>query len=323
MQEQEEEVQEALQWQIDEQWSGERLDKVLAALAPEHSRSRWQHCIKNQQVYVNGVVADSPKQTLYYGDLIVAAQEPEYESLSDAPEALPLDIVYEDEHILVMNKAAGMVVHPAVGNRSGTLLNAILHHHPAAEALPRAGIVHRLDKDTSGLLVVAKTLAAQQDLIEQLQTRTMGRIYLALVYRYVSAGDSINLPIGRHPRERLKMAVRADGREALTHYRIEKRFGEAATLLRVQLETGRTHQIRVHLSALKFPLVGDALYGRPLLSKGLSETARQALLNFPRQALHAHELHLQHPATGEDLSFTAPLPDDLRQLLANLAAEAL
>lgn len=303
-------------WLVDETLNGERLDKFLATVEPDFSRNRWQEVIKTGAVKVNGEVAKA-KQLVYEGDEIHAPL-PELEALDDLPENIPLDIIYQDDEVVVINKPVGMVVHPAVGNRTGTLMNALLYHFPNNAHLPRAGIVHRLDKDTSGLLVVAKSASAQQFLQEQLATREMGRIYLALVYRYVSAGGTIDLPIARHPKDRLKMAVREDGQEAITHYRIEERFGETATLLKVQLETGRTHQIRVHLTELKFPLVGDKLYGQPLLNRGNKAEIREALLNFPRQALHAYELHFIHPETEEELSFTAPIPEDLEALLNTL-----
>ena len=301
---------------IEPEQDGQRLDKVLAELAPEFSRARWQTVIKAGQVLVNGLPAKA-KQPLFAGDRL-SAPWPEEENLSDTPEPLALDLIYEDEAIAVINKPAGLVVHPAAGNRRGTLMNGLLYHFPNSASLARAGLVHRLDKDTSGLLVVAKTAAAQMHLQRQLQERAMGRSYLALVYRYVSAGGTIDLPLGRHPRDRLKIAVRSDGREAITHYRLEERFGETATLLRVNLETGRTHQIRVHLAEQKFPIVGDPLYGRPLLNKGNQPAVREALLHFPRQALHAEQLHLIHPLREEEMSFRAPLPADFAALLALL-----
>ena len=311
-----ESIDESLDYIVGDELGGERLDRALAQIEPDFSRGRWQELIRAGRVLLNGQPAKA-KQPVYGGDRIQSPL-PEEEWLDDEAEALPLEIVHEDEAIAVINKPAGLVVHPAVGNRTGTLLNGLLHHFPASATLPRAGIVHRLDKDTSGLLVVAKTAAAQQDLQEQLRSRSMGRVYLALVYRYVSAGGTVDLPLGRHPRDRLKMAVRSDGREAITHYRLAERFGEAATLLRVELETGRTHQIRVHLSELKFPLVGDPLYGTALLPRGLPASIREALLRFPRQALHAQELHLQHPTSGERLQFSAPLSPDFADLLETL-----
>lgn len=296
--------------------SGLRADQILAAAFSEYSRARWQSALKAGTVLVNGQAA-KPKQTLFAGDLIGGAIEIE-QQLQDQAQNLPLDIVFADEDIIVINKAAGMVVHPAAGNADGTLLNALLHHFPATAQLPRAGIVHRLDKDTSGLMVVAHSLRAHTHLVEQLQSREMGREYLALVHRYVTAGATIEQPIGRHAHDRLKMAVRPDGREAITHYWVEERFGDF-TLLRVKLETGRTHQIRVHLSENRFPLVGDNLYGGRLKpNKNTAEAAREAIMHFPRQALHAQKLALYHPADDEPLEFESELPTDMMQLLHTL-----
>jgi len=239
-----------------------------------------------------------------------------------APEAIPLRIVHEDEALLVIDKPAGLVVHPGAGNPAHTLQNALLAHDPALALVPRAGLVHRIDKDTSGLLVVARTPEAHTALVAKLQRHEIGREYLALCLGLPTAGATIDEPIGRHRSQRTRMAVRQDGREAVTHYRIEERFRGHA-LLRVQLETGRTHQIRVHLAHAGLPLVGDPVYGgRRRLVAGLSEPARAALQGFRRQALHAHRLALDHPVTGWRASFEAPLPDDFRQLLAVLRRDA-
>lgn len=304
---------------VDTTHQGKRLDQALAELAPEFSRSRWQSAIKAGAVHVNGQSV-AGKYLLMYGDEITAAL-PEAEPSEDLAQNIPLDIVHHDKDIIVINKPAGLVVHPAAGNADGTLLNALLYHYPEVAKLPRAGIVHRLDKDTSGLMVVARSLRAHHHLVEQLQTHEMGRTYLALVYRYVTAGNTIEKPIGRHPHDRLKMAVREDGREAITHYRIEERFGEVATLLRVQLETGRTHQIRVHLTDAHHPLVGDPLYGKAHIVKGTPTPIREALQSFSRQALHATELALFHPKTEEELVFEVPVPEDMANLLAVLRGE--
>lgn len=293
-----------------------RLDQYLAQHFPDISRARLQQAIKAGDILLNGKPA-KPKDHVFEGDKIYG-----HVSITTETEALPeeiaLDIVYADQDIIVINKPAGLVVHPAVGNASGTLLNALLHHFPDNRHLPRAGIVHRLDKDTSGLMVVARSLRAHTSLVQQLQSHAMHRTYLALVHRYVTAGDTIDLPMGRHAKERVKMAVRTDGKEAVTHYRIEERFGEL-TLLRVQLETGRTHQIRVHMAEIHHPLVGDPVYGnKTLVPKGLDDTLRAQISAFPRQALHAVALSLQHPATLEHLTFSAPLPQDMTILLEAL-----
>ncbi len=293
-----------------------RLDQLLARQYPDYSRSRWQQAIKSHDILLNNQAAKS-KTTVNSGD-IVSGQLPIWQETPDQGEDIFLEIIHEDSSIIVINKPAGLVVHPAPGNYHGTLLNALLFHYPEVAQLPRAGIIHRLDKETSGLMVIARTLKAHTFLVNQLQKREVGRTYLALVYRYVTAGDTIDLPIGRHPKERVKMAVRSDGKPAVTHYCIEERFNEI-TLLRVKLETGRTHQIRVHLSAIKYPIVGDSVYGRqPILPKGISTQAREALLSFPRQALHATKLSLTHPESGKICHYHCPLPKDMTELIAQL-----
>lgn len=296
---------------------GWRLDQFLARIAPDFSRSRWQTSIKAGLVRLNGNIARA-KDQVFPGDHISAQIAVEMENDAQSQD-IPLTVVHADADIIVIDKPAGLVVHPAAGNPDGTLLNALLHHFPETAQLPRGGIVHRLDKDTSGLLVVARNLRAHAHLVRQLQERTMGRTYLALVHRYVTAGDAIDQPLGRHPRDRLKMAIRPDGKPAITHYRIEERFGDAATLLRVSLETGRTHQIRVHMAAQHYPLVGDPLYGLATPpGKGLPPEVRQTLLAFPRQALHATALTLSHPADDDEITFASPLPADMQTLLAAL-----
>jgi 23S rRNA pseudouridine1911/1915/1917 synthase len=236
--------------------------------------------------------------------------------------SVPFEILHRDAAVYVINKPAGLVVHPGAGNRSGTLQNALLQIDPDLARVPRAGIVHRLDKDTSGLLVVARTPAAQAVLVRALAEREVGREYLALCLGVLTGGGTIDEPIGRHRTQRTKMTVRGDGREAITHYRIEQRY-RAHTLLRVQLETGRTHQIRVHLAHIGYPIVGDPLYGgRRRLPAGASPTVIHALAQFRRQALHAARLSFEHPSTRRELCFEAPIPADFRELLATLAAEA-
>lgn len=295
---------------------GQRLDQVVASLCPQYSRSQLQKWIKAGHIRVDNKVL-KPKERLTGGEEVIidAILEPQTEF--DA-EAIPLDMVYEDDAIMVLNKPAGLVVHPAAGNWSGTLVNALLHYNPALEMLPRAGIVHRLDKDTTGLMVVAKTLEAHTALVAALQERDVSREYLALVHGNVVAGSTIEANIGRHPVDRKRQAVTEGGKEAITHYRIEERFTHH-TLLRVSLETGRTHQIRVHLSHKHMPIVGDQVYGgRPRFPAGASETVRQTVQQFPRQALHATRLGLHHPTTGEFMQWEAGVPDDMATLLSTL-----
>ena len=240
---------------------GQRLDHVLAALLPQHSRNRLQGWIREGRVSVSGVPVSEPKHKLWGGELLTVLAAPDEQALAASAEDIPLDIVFEDEALIVIDKPAGLVVHPAAGNWSGTLLNALLHHAPQLSGVPRAGIVHRLDKETSGLLVVAKTLEAQTDLVRQLQARTVKRDYQALARGVVERGGTVDAPIGRHPTQRTKMAVISTGKPARTHYRIVERFS-TCTLIECSLETGRTHQIRVHLEYIGHPLVGDPVYGR-------------------------------------------------------------
>lgn len=297
----------------------QRLDQIVADLCPQFSRSQLQKWIKAGQIRVDNKVR-KPKERLTGGEEIVVEVTEQVQTRYE-PEDIPLAIVYEDASILVVNKPVGLVVHPAAGNWSGTLVNGLLHYDRHQEKLPRAGIVHRLDKDTSGLMVVAKTLAAHQSLVEQLQERTVSREYLALVHRSVIAGATIEGNIGRHHVDRKRMAVTEAGKEAITHYRVEARF-KHHTLLRVALETGRTHQIRVHLSWKQMPIVGDATYGgRPRVPAGISDELRDALLHFPRQALHATKLGLIHPESGEAMSWEVGVPNDMVQLMDLLREE--
>jgi 23S rRNA pseudouridine1911/1915/1917 synthase len=234
------------------------------------------------------------------------------------PEDIPLDLVHADPDLLVLNKPAGLVVHPAAGNPAGTLQNALLHFDPGLAALPRAGIVHRLDKDTSGIMVVARSLRAHSSLVDQLQRRRMGRIYRAVAAGDLISGGRIEAAIGRHPRDRKRMAVVPSGKHAVSHFRVLKRFG-IASYIEVSLETGRTHQIRVHMAHIGHPLVGDSVYGRPPRSaRGVDRALLAGLREFPRQALHATTLALEHPGSGEAVEFTAPMPSDMRGLLALL-----
>lgn len=296
--------------------SDRRLDQAAAALMPEHSRSRLQGWIKDGTLTVNGD-ARKPRDKVMLDDVIELDAEPEVQVSWEA-EDIELDIVYEDEHLLVINKPAGLVVHPAAGHAAGTLVNAVLSYAPEVENLPRAGIVHRLDKDTSGIMVVARSLIAHTSLVDQLQTRTMGREYDAVVVGTLTGGATVDAPIGRHPRERKKMAVVASGKPAVTHYRLVERFA-AHTHIRCKLESGRTHQIRVHMAHVKHPLVGDQLYGgRMRLPKGSTEELREVLSGFNRQALHARKLTLEHPETGEILTWEVPLPEDMVHLIEAL-----
>lgn len=298
---------------VSDELIGKRLDQAVAQLFPDFSRSRLQGWIKDGALTVDGQVK-RPRDKLLGGETI--AIEAELEVIEDhQPQDIPLDIVYEDDDILVINKPAGLVVHPAVGHRDGTLLNALLHHFPDIAQVPRAGIVHRLDMDTTGLMVVAKTIAAQTDLVEQLQERSMGREYEAVVHGVMTGGGTVDEPMGRHSKNRQKMAVVGVGKEAVTHYRVLKKL-RSHTHIRLKLETGRTHQIRVHMAHINYPLVGDQLYGgRFRLPKGCSDEMVEALRLFKRQALHAKKLELWHPITGELMSWEVELPDDMVALL--------
>ncbi len=300
--------------------SDRRLDQAAAELMPEHSRSRLQGWIKDGVLTLNGKKC-KPRDKVMLGDRIDLDAEPEVQVTWQA-EAIELDVVYEDEHLLVINKPAGLVVHPAAGHADGTLVNALLNYAPEVENLPRAGIVHRLDKDTSGIMVVARSLIAHTSLVDQLQERTMGREYEAVVVGTMTGGATVDAPIGRHPTDRKKMAVVSTGKPAVTHYRLLERFA-AHTHIRCKLESGRTHQIRVHMAHVRHPLVGDPAYGGRLrLPKGTTDELREELARFQRQALHARQLTLEHPETGEILTWETPLPDDMVQLIAALRKHA-
>jgi len=306
---------------VPESHAGLRVDVALQQLLPEFSRSKLQEWIKNEFVTVNKLAVTS-KHKVYAGDEIKVIVQQNPENNAFLPEAIPLDIVFEDETLLVINKPAGMVVHPAVGNWSGTLLNALLHHIPDIGNIPRCGIVHRLDKETSGLLVVAKTLSAQTHLVQQLQARTVKREYRAIVWGQLWKNGVVNQPIGRHPSIRTRMAVHLSGKPAITHYEILERFG-VHTYLRCNLETGRTHQIRVHMQYLKAPIVGDPVYGLKSIMpiKSMSDTLRQHILGFHRQALHAIRLGLIHPLTSEAMEWSIDLPNDMKALLEIIRLE--
>lgn len=306
---------------IPQDLGGLRLDQALQRLLPEHSRSRLQAWIKEGLVTVDGAPSTA-KNKVWGGERILVQVQEKPEAIAFKAQDIPLNIVFEDEHILVINKPAGMVVHPAAGNWEGTLLNAILHHVPHAKDLPRAGIVHRLDKDTSGLLVVAKTLEAQTSLVRQLQARTVKREYRTIVWGQIWRNGKIDQPIGRHPHSRTKMAINRMGKPAVTHYEVLERFG-VHTYLRCNLETGRTHQIRVHMQFLKAPIVGDPVYGyRGIVPLRLmTETLQEAVLNFKRQALHAIKLGLIHPATHQPMEWQIELADDMKGLLEAMRHE--
>jgi 23S rRNA pseudouridine1911/1915/1917 synthase len=294
--------------------AGLRLDQVLAELFSDYSRSKLQTWIKAGRVEVNHSVTLSPKAKLDGGEDITLEAEAD-KVIESAPESIPLDIVFEDDSLLIVNKPAGLVVHPAVGNWNGTLLNALLNHDANLETLPRAGIVHRIDKETSGLLMVAKTLQAHNSLTQQLQEREITREYLAVTRGRMTAGGSVDEPIGRHPTDRKRYTVRESGKFAVTHYRVVQRFTQY-TLVQLKLETGRTHQIRVHMAHIRYPLFGDPVYGgRFQMPANCSPELEKELRSFKRQALHAAKLGLQHPVTDEYIEWEQPLPDDMVRLI--------
>ena len=299
---------------------GERLDQAAARLFPDYSRSRLQTWIKTGELLVEGGQR-RPRDKVNEGDALVVEARLVVEVGWQAQE-IPLDVIHEDESILVLNKPAGLVVHPAAGHADGTLVNALLARVPELAQLPRAGIVHRLDMDTSGIMVVARTLSAHHHLVAQLQARTVKREYCAVCIGAMTGGGTVDAPMGRHPKQRKKMAVlSAGGKPAITHYRVTRRFANH-TRIAVNLETGRTHQIRVHMAYRHYPLVGDATYGgRPRIPKGASGELIDMLRGFPRQALHAQVLGLVHPESGEEMRFECPLPEDIIALLDVLDRE--
>ncbi len=305
---------------LPDELAGLRLDKALAELFPEYSRGRLQRWMKAGDLRVDGAVARG-RDKARGGERIELLRPAEVEpALADVePEPVALAVVHEDEAIIVIDKPAGLVVHPAAGNWSGTLMHGLLHRYPDLAEVPRAGIVHRLDKSTTGLMVVARTLEAHAALVDAMQRREITREYLALVEGTFVSGGTIDEPIGRHPVDRKKMAVTRGGKPAVTHYRIRQRY-LAHTLLDVKLETGRTHQIRVHMAHIRHPIVGDPVYGgRKRIPGGLDEKTVEALHRFPRQALHARRLGLAHPLTGEPMSWEAEPPADMQALVEALA----
>lgn len=302
-----------LEAEVPDRLAGQRLDQVAAELFPDYSRSRLQTWIKNGDLTVNGSTRKTRDKILGGERLELRAELVADDSWE--PQAIELNIVYEDDHLLVINKPVGLVVHPGAGNADSTLLNALLHHCPDLATLPRAGIVHRIDKDTTGLLVVAKTLKAHTSLVDQLQEKSAFREYEAIACGVMTGGGKVDEPIGRHPTVRTKQAVTHSGKPAVTHYRVLERF-RGHTHIRVQLETGRTHQIRVHMAHIRYPLLGDPLYGERLrLPKGATPQLIEALRGFKRQALHARKLGVMHPETGEYMEWETPLPDDFNAML--------
>ncbi len=299
---------------VPESCLGKRLDQTIAQMFPDYSRSRLKEWILAGSVTVNGEVQTRAREKMYGGEIIAINAEVEAEQRFEA-QKIPLNIVYEDDDILVINKPAGLVVHPGAGNPDGTVLNALLHHCPSLEVVPRAGIVHRLDKDTTGLMVVAKTIAAQTNLVESLQLREITREYEAVANGVMTAGGLVDEPIGRHATKRTHMAVTFSGRPSVTHYRVMEKY-RLHTRLRLRLETGRTHQIRVHMAHITHPLVGDPVYGgRPRPPKNATPELLEMLRGFKRQALHAAMLSLYHPITGEQMTWNAELPEDFVELI--------
>jgi 23S rRNA pseudouridine1911/1915/1917 synthase len=295
---------------VPESCLGKRFDQTLAVMFPDYSRSRLKEWILAGHVTVDGLVVDRPREKMFGGEEVAIDTQVESEVRFQAQD-LPLNIVYEDDDILVINKPAGFVVHPGAGNPDGTVLNALLHHCPQLDVVPRAGIVHRLDKDTTGLMVVAKTIAAQTNLVESLQAREITREYEAIASGIMTAGGLVDQPIGRHATKRTHMAVTFSGRPSVTHYRVMEKF-RLHTRLRLRLETGRTHQIRVHMAHITHALAGDPVYGgRPRPPKNASEELREMLRQFKRQALHAAMLSLYHPITGVQMTWHADVPEDM------------
>jgi 23S rRNA pseudouridine1911/1915/1917 synthase len=305
--------------QVDPDLRGIRLDQAASSIFNDYSRARLQKWIKTGELTIDGQQVKATYR-VRGGESLKIDAEPDKEGRV-IPQNIPIDLIYSDSDILVVNKPVGLVVHPAAGNWDGTLQNALLYFDPNLAAIPRSGIVHRLDKDTSGVMVVARSLRAHTSLVDQLQTRSMSRIYQALARGEVRRSGIVDQPIGRDPRNRKRMAVVQTGKAAVTHYRVIQNF-TCLTHLELQLETGRTHQIRVHLSHLGFAIVGDALYSRkPKSLKGLKAELIERVKNFPRQALHAHTLRLKHPADGREVSFQAPLPQDMSDLLSSLVEQ--
>ncbi|MGD2170962.1 MAG: 23S rRNA pseudouridine(1911/1915/1917) synthase RluD [Gammaproteobacteria bacterium] len=303
-------------FRIEAEMAGNRLDQALQRLLPDYSRSRIQEWIRQGFVSINQQLC-KPRQKVFSGDR-VDLDVPRQARIDDTPQPVEFGILYQDEDLLVIDKPAGLVVHPAAGHQDGTLVNGLLALDPGLEQLPRAGIVHRLDKDTTGVMVVARTAGAHRWLVEELQARRVKREYVAIAQGVVTAGRSIEAAIARHPQQRKKMSVQDRGKPAVTHFRVVRKFSHYS-LLRLQLETGRTHQIRVHMAYINYPLLGDPVYGgRARVPAGVNRELIETIRGFRRQALHAEKLSFTHPSTREAVSFEAPLPADFRQLLAAL-----
>ncbi len=305
---------------VPEALAGLRLDRALAQMFPQYSRSRLKEWLLAGAITVDGGTP-RPRDPVAGGEVVELVPQAEPE-VAAAPEPMALDVVFEDADLLVVNKPAGLVVHPGAGNPAGTLMNGLLHHAPGLGEVPRAGIIHRIDKDTSGLLLVAKTLPAHTALVRQLAARDISRSYLAVCHGVLTGGGTIDTPLARHPVDRKRMSVQPGGKPAVTHYTVLERF-RAFTYIKVELETGRTHQIRVHFAYRRHALVGDPVYGgRLAVPAGASEALVEALRRFRRQALHATRLAFAHPTTGDVLEFEAEPPEDFRQLLATLREDA-
>jgi len=306
---------------IPEEMSGKRLDQALAKLLPEHSRARLQGWIRDGYVLIDKKLM-RPRDKIQGGEQVEIRAEIEVQ-ISASPENIPLQIVFEDEFLIIINKPAGLIVHPGAGNPQHTLMNALLHHDQKLEQVPRAGIVHRLDKDTSGLLVIARTPQSHTSLVKQLQTRDMHREYVTIVSGTMTAGGTIDQPIGRHPKHRTRMAIVKNGRTAITHYRIIRKYRHH-TQLQVNLETGRTHQIRVHMTWHHHPIIGDPVYGtKKQLVKGMNSNLANIVTAFPRQALHARAIQLLHPHSDELMTWEAPIPEDITALIDSLELDAI
>jgi 23S rRNA pseudouridine1911/1915/1917 synthase len=302
---------------IPEDCAGFRLDQALAQLFSDYSRGQITKWIKAGYVLVDQETR-RPRDSVVGGEQVSIQAQIEAVDDSWIAQAIELDIIHEDEDVLIINKPAGMVVHPGAGNHQGTLVNALLHHSPPLEGIPRAGIVHRIDKGTTGLLMIAKTLQAHNSLVSQLQERSVHREYQAIAMGVMTAGGTVDAPVGRHHIERKRMTVTSSGKPAITHYRVEQRF-RAHTHIRCKLETGRTHQIRVHMAHIRYPLLGDPAYGGRLrLPKGASEQCQETLKAFRRQALHAGSLGFIHPRTQQEVSWKVEMPEDMQQILTIL-----
>ncbi|MEM7054625.1 MAG: RluA family pseudouridine synthase [Pseudomonadota bacterium] len=309
-----------LEAEVTEDQAGLRLDQAAASIWPDFSRSRLTGMIKAGQLTLNGEVV-KPNRRLEGGEHLYLSAILEPHRAQDEPEPIDLDVLYADNDVLVINKPAGLVVHPGSGNANGTLVNALLNYDASLAPLPRAGLIHRLDKDTSGCLIVARTGRAHRRLVEMLKQRDIHRHYQALVWGRMIAGDTVDAPLGRHPVDRRRQVVRADGRDAVTHYRIHQHL-TSSTWLDIKLETGRTHQIRVHMAYAGFPLIGDPVYGRRGSPSGLTEAQREAWRAFPRQALHALRIEFRHPLEDRIIKAETPLPDDFHRLTEILAVKS-